>query len=1667
MKKRALSLLLALVLCLSLLPVPTLAETDNTRIPYAVEGGNIYFNAETGEIVDCDEAVTAAVIPDKINGVAVTGIGFLAFVSCGLTSITIPKSVTTISDGVFFYSRQLTDIVVAADNPNYCAENGILFDKTKTVLHSYPTASETYRIPDSVTDIRAHAFRGCNRLKEIIIPDSVRSIGDLTFAECIALENIIIPSRVTVIGTALFQSCNSLTNIEVAADNPNYCSENGVLFNKDKTELHCYPSAKDAKTYQIPNSVIHIKVNAFYHCTELTNITIPSRVTGIGTLAFGGCTSLTSVTIPNSVSVIEYNAFNFCTALTDVYYDGAAQQWQAISIMGGNESLTNATIHYNSSGPEPADTAFSLGAAKDYKFSNGTMVTDVVWEGELGTFTPEEAGYYRICVDSTAGFSWQTGLPPISLYAGTGSELKSLSVFNMKRFSQGEASTKNRTGLYYLEANQTVKIVSRALVLTADDQAPFALRCAVYQVEDDHILTGQNGTYPRPTRVDNDTTGANICVIPSHQVSTEGWYTPNDETAAVFWAYPNTYEREWNTPQHLKPGEPIAIYFHDCLSTNFSLQAVTLPTLSVNTEIASDDLFYYKPHGTCSGHFTPEKSGKYVVTASRTGENTAWQYCNIASYPDAALDGGAFTKDGRAYTTTLFLEAGTTYLIYVSRNMEDSAFTLTLRQELDLQPENILTEANCHGLLQYAHFDSISETVTRMDLLKLIVKAARLAVDPSNTELSFSDCGALSAEEKAILKACVNAGFVAGYEDNTFGPNKLVTKAQMAVIIVNALGLENTDVEGGATYADMDGHWAAGYVNKLLNLQIAPQATNFGPDQAATRQDALELLVRACYGGYIDAERAAPPQFKATSYRLTVGETLTLQDLLSYHEASVRLSPSDTTIFDGVTALKPGTVTLYAYHDNGSFTKATVTVSGIDFSINAKDAAYTGLAYDTANITKTSNVETVPAYTWYADNNGAKGEVLEAAPVNAGTYWVEGTITVGAAAVTSAPVKFLITKAPLTITAKDHTITYGESPANDGVEYAGFVNGETADLVSGLSYTYSYEQYGNAGSYAITPTGAAADNYQITLKPGKLTVTQKAVGLTWSGYTDLYYDGQAKAVTATATGLVNEDTVTVTVAGGAQKEVGSYAAKATGLIGAKAANYKLSDTGLTQAYTIAYALERVTASPATVTAAIDQSTRTIRLVGYIGVEEEIDLDGLTVEDGKVTVHGVEYTVDDTGVVVNESNATLEETIPEVAKPEDADESITDTVIDEINNSATGSEGLGNAGAEYIFGEAAKDETITAVEVSLSIQPKALTEISLKLEIKPVVTYKDSGTEVIRTETMPNSAIKAPVTISVKLPADMPTTGLVAKHSLGGGKFEFLSVTVTNGVASWQQSSFSETELIADSRSATVNFTFENDSGQSVTYTAADVDKALPLDSKSGSSFLGWLIGGDATAYKTMTDGLLTALDGQTVQAAPSFQSNVVWVPSTAKPEEHENPFTDVFESDYYYDAVLWAVKQNITSGVSETLFAPNDSCTRAQAVTFLWRAAGEPKAADATNPFEDVDADAYYYDAVLWAVEKGITAGVSETSFAPEDTVTRGQMMAFLWRAADKVGTGLPSGAAGAAFTDVDVEAYYGPAVSWAVAKGITVGTSATTFSPEADCTRAQIVTFLYRHMGK
>ena len=286
---------IALLICAlaALLTVSAAADT----VEYAVTGGNIYFDTETGAITGCDTSVTEAYIPAKISGVSVTSIGDGAFEDCsGLTAVEIPNSVTSIRMDAFYGCSGLTAVKI----PNSVTSIGF-----RAFLGCRGLTAIT--IPNSVTSIGDIAFYGCTGLTAVTIPNSVTSIGEETFSACWGLIVVTIPNSVVSIASDAFSFCTSLNAINVDSANSEYTSVNGILFNHEKTELICYPAGKSGM-YTIPDSVTFIGDSAFSGCRGLTAVTIPNSVVSIAADAFIGCTGLNAINVDSANS--EYTSVN-------------------------------------------------------------------------------------------------------------------------------------------------------------------------------------------------------------------------------------------------------------------------------------------------------------------------------------------------------------------------------------------------------------------------------------------------------------------------------------------------------------------------------------------------------------------------------------------------------------------------------------------------------------------------------------------------------------------------------------------------------------------------------------------------------------------------------------------------------------------------------------------------------------------------------------------------------------------------------------------------------------------------------------------------------------------------------------------------------------------------------------------------------------------------------------------------------------------------------------------------------------------------------------------------------------------------------------------------------------------------------------------------------------
>ena len=310
-------------------------------------------NIGSGAFLNCS-ALTSISIPSSVKSIGdnafqfcsnlssltlpsgLTSIGNSAFYGCrSLESITIPAAVTSIGNSPFVGCIALSAIQVSASNPAYCSENGLLFNKGKTVLITCPGGkSGSCVLPGGVTNIEKGAFQGCSGLTSVTLPASVTSLGQYAFSGCSGLTNITIPASVSVINSYAFQGCSGLTSVALPA---------GVSVVNSYTFSGC--SGLTSVTF--PAGVTSIGERAFENCGGLTSITLPSGLTSIGSCAFLSCSGLTSVTLREDTASIGSYAFYGCSDLTDVYYSGTEAAWAEIGIETGNDLLESATIHYN------------------------------------------------------------------------------------------------------------------------------------------------------------------------------------------------------------------------------------------------------------------------------------------------------------------------------------------------------------------------------------------------------------------------------------------------------------------------------------------------------------------------------------------------------------------------------------------------------------------------------------------------------------------------------------------------------------------------------------------------------------------------------------------------------------------------------------------------------------------------------------------------------------------------------------------------------------------------------------------------------------------------------------------------------------------------------------------------------------------------------------------------------------------------------------------------------------------------------------------------------------------------------------------------------------------------------------------------------------------------
>ena len=994
-----------------------------------------------------------------------------------------------------------------------------------------------------------------------------------------------------------------------------------------------------------------------------------------------------------------------------------------------------------------------------------------------------------------------------------------------------------------------------------------------------------------------------------------------------------------------------------------------------------------------------------------------------AATPDGSLATAAtVAANGKSitYTTAEAADnaAGSVTLTISSKNWNNVTATLNLTaRTLDTDPGFAgVSVADVEYGQTNAEAVSLPRTVTLTDPENNSIQAA----------LSVKDADKVNNAGTATVTVVLTVTQEGVYKDITAEKNFDYTVSPKAVAVTwDDTALTYTGAAQAPTAS------AEGVNGETLSLGVSGAQTDAGENYTATASIASVTGGNANPANYtLTADTAtfsiAP---KATTFTITLDKTVLTENGAEQKPA--------VTVRDGETVLTEGTDYSLAFAPAESILPGsyTVTATGAgNYAGSSGSASYTiqgkpgykslslvsGGTALTANYSFDANCSDITGYSVaVSEVEGETVTPVAGSPFDAGTAtsYTVGNLKIGSTyrvVVTATNAVGSTASEP-----KDIDLTLDTEPGFDGVtvsdvEY-GKTNAEAASFAKDVSLTdpegktiaaelsvKDPDKVNNAGSATLTMvltiTEAGTYNGITVEKDFTYTVAPKETAVTWAD-TALTYTGAAQAPTASAEG-VNGETLSLGVSG-AQTDAGeNYTATASiaSVTGGNAnpANYTLAAD--TATFSIA-------PKATTFTVTLDKTVLTEN-----GAEQK---PGVTVQDGEtVLTEGTDYSL---------AFAPAESILP-------GSYTVTATGVGNYAGSS------GTAGYS-IIGKPGY------VSLSLSNGQTALTAS---------YSFQDNGADITGYSVAVAEVDGETVTAIEGSPFDAGTETRYTVENLETGKTYRVTVTATNAVGSTD----SEAQEITLSRRSSVPMypvTVEQSENGSVSanYSFCKAGNTVKLTVNPDEGYV--------LAELTVTDA-----DGKAVEVAEDnsfvMPAAAVTVSAVFQAEGTEPlHFDDVAEDAWYHDSVYWAAGEGVAQGKDEHIFASEDISSRGELITFLWRAAGKPESTIA-NPYTDVSESDECYQAVLWATEQGITVGTAEGEFSPHAAVTRAQMVVFIYRAeqAEPVDVENP-------FTDVEADAYCYDAVLWAVDKGVTVGTSATTFSPNMSCTRAHAVTFLYR----
>ena len=1630
--------------------------------------GGVLFSKDQKTLVGypAGSVSTSYTIPDSV-----TCIGDYAFSSCKkLTSITIPDSVTSIGEYAFADVDRLTSIDLPGSVTNLGEGAFYACDKLTSIT-----------IPDSVTSIGEKAFLGCESLTGITIPDSVTSIEWATFDECSSLTSIHIPDSVTSIGTGAFEDCISLTSIT------------------------------------IPDSVTIIEGEAFAGCSSLTSIDLPSSMTRIEWSTFSGCSSLADITIPDGVTEIRNNAFYGCDALSDVYFNGTKAQWDQIRIRDDNEPLLIATIHFLSDSSDsgndtsiytrkikPALTVYashSSGEAESFALCSGATVT---YDGQ--SYQTEQNGAARLSyLGGVIGvFKDQflsVTIPEIAIrqsskvYLYKKSDAPTVYVVRM----DGKYNILNETREVPLVDSKKHKLhvevdwgkgSQKSLKLVQEEKS------LDINVGDSSIVWSDHFDLSKPIYIvaENDqaknSTTRQKLQLSVRQAKLSGFSLKFDDSMSCSLPdfIPGVGGEKLKTgiyahvPIHVTvEGEKIyaAIGLQIDGSDDFEEDGPKIKTFAESLKKLK------KNYGSKKAiqEFFKKNKKKIAQGKGSWGVDAGFQVAGFyEGYFDTkgklhALDKGLYFKIDASvsYSQPIAILGFPCYLegkfsgeveallnLYLSEAAKKFMPDGTMEGKLALSVgggAGVNKLASFGGgftgaLNQNSKYDSGSLSYAKVNFtLNGYFKATALGLEWEHPCDPFVDVTLYEYPETKSARSMQSDAPEQGkslYDASAYAQPDLSYLDAGSRFLANApsgaraLGVTDAPGVRAQTFAQNSYQNAA---PQIVNLEDGGKlAVWTGYDPARTGMDRLCLWYSYFNGAawtdpaIVDDDGTMDANFSLLQTNGgaclvwmnadgSIAEDAGLQDVAAQMDISAAVFDAENCSFT-ITRLTAGNhifenmPTLCT--DYGTVT--AVWVQNADNavleptdanSICASDLTDGAWSEPTVLYTDLSALDSIAADRSWGDLNVAYSMDLD------------GDLN----------------------TAEDLEVyTNGDAlTENDGMDSG-------VQYVNGTLYWYQAGTLVADGEPVIgAENGFATDRYQVVDDNGvKAVVFARSTGVT-SALSAVFYDDAAGAW---------GDAVDLTDDAGA---ITSFSAIATeeGLCAL------FNRAALKESDYVESSLELLDL-PLHSDLALDQVL--FDSAEYLA-DTPLSLTLALSNSGAQAVHGFTVTIqnsagetmltqelDDVLLPGADTECTVKMPVAQTSPSETVTVTVTANEDDDPN--------AGN-----------NSQTITIEQNDLTVEnPGWGVNENGKLVIYADIVnrgYTPSGTQtVLLRKDAPDGAVLERKQISGLNTLDLEHVSFETNDTQDAVYFVELEdakdgdvsnnsdVIVVTGADAIPVDPTPTTEPTTEPTTSPDDPTPTTKPDDPTPTTKPDDPKPTtkPDDPKPTTE----PTKPTTEPTKPTTEPTKPTTEPTKPTTKPDDPTPASPQPTT-KPDDPKptpkpirNPFVDVNSGDYFYDPVLWALthEPQITDGMTETTFAPGETCTRGQVVTFLWRAMGCAEPKSASNPFNDVAGGDYFYKAVLWAVEKGITDGTSATTFSPNDPCTRAHVVTFLHRA-----EGTPAAGSKNPFSDVAAGEYYTDAVLWAVSKGITDGTSDTTFSPADPCTRGQIVTFLYRDM--